>query len=70
VWIGAALGEAREADGGVGCLGAEVVDFEFEPFLEFFGGDRYSGVAADRQSDHGPSLGGGGPSGNGCQRAS
>jgi hypothetical protein len=54
----------------VGCLGAEVFDLECEPAFEFVGGDRYSGVAADRQLDHGPSLGGGGPRGNGYQRAS
>ena len=68
--VGAALGEAREADGGVWCLGAEVFDLEFEPAFELVGGDRDSWVAADRQLDHGPSLDAGGPCGNGCQRAS
>jgi len=49
VCVGAALGEAREAHGCVGCLGAEAFDLEFEPAFEFVAGDRDSGVAADRQ---------------------
>src|SRR5687767_1276032 len=56
VRIGTGLDEPRQADGGVGGLGAEVLDLEFEPPLEFVGGDRHSRVAADGQLDHGPKL--------------
>ena len=61
---------AGTADCGVGCLCAQVFDLEFEPAFEFVGGDWDSWEAADRQLNHGPSLGGDRPSGNGYQRAS